>query len=169
MFNQQYKLIQRHLYEFIQVLKSIRPPDLVSISTQADLLRCYMFMKNSQLSRSVNGALVREYISLLDAVGECCDELHKDFLHWHSDSTHAITEKHLLLPLVENIKSKLDPTFEFSLLPSGNTIRLGSYDQSQFSGLLSFVPFILRRLEELLKIITTQLNIRQQQILKNDY
>ena len=122
------------------------------------------FKNTSAANRPPHGERLQEFLSLSDCLAEFCDEIHKDFLHWQSDSnTEGIGEKELLLPLAEKLNNMLDPNYNFNVHKSETIKFLNSEDNMHFSGLLNFIPEIINHLDELLQIISIQIDTRQRQ------
>ena len=144
-----YKTFSAYLSDFLMVLKLTKPMELDFIHSQAQVLRCYMALKNSpSIGKNVKLDLVREFLQILDAIAEVADDLHSEVRGW-CEAGEPLPEHELLLPLVEELRTYLDPLYNCCGLHNDDApIKLNAMDRTLFSGLVYLIPVLLKKLKD---------------------
>ncbi len=155
-----YKEFQKSIPEFLIALKMSKPMDMLEIRTQGDLLKCHNILQRSpSVGKNVQTELLHHYITMVDALSEMCDDINSDLKQWR-DITQIFQDYEAISPSVGILRTMLEPLFDFSALQSAMSVKLNVMDKKVFSGLLSYIPVVLEKVDELVGIIASRIEVR---------
>ena len=142
------------------VLKMGRPRDMEDIRTHGDLLKCYAFLQKSpSIGKNVQTELVQDFITMLDSASEICDGVYKDLRQWR-DMTQVFKDYEAIAPVLADLRTILDPLFDFFDLHIDLPVKLNVMDKEAYGGLLSYIPMVEDKLEELLSVVNKCIETR---------
>ena len=128
---------------FLTAIKMSKGTNIDKVKTLTDVIDSFTFLRNSpSIGKCLRTDLVREYLSIVNVIRIKCDEVQQDIgrIRDFDEMDNEITSR------LAEVETMLEPAFNFSDLNDLPDVDLSPAERRSFTGLLSFMSVILRKL-----------------------